>query len=181
MGMHTKRECPEKGCGYSTMVVSELSKHERTAHRAQCGICGFVVGKIKGKWISLADHKCEDFLDNREQFRHNQLWSCPECPFTCKVKINLRTHREQQHGLPKEQTCSECGVLFDSRAALFQHVAEVHKGRKPMHCEVPGCEYVTLCARPGKWMRKHMREGLHGKRRKRRPVPEPDNVAEINV
>ena len=35
--MHTKRECPEKGCGYSTMVVSELSKHERTAHRYDTG------------------------------------------------------------------------------------------------------------------------------------------------
>ena len=31
--MHTRRECPEKGCGYSTTVVAELSHHERTAHR----------------------------------------------------------------------------------------------------------------------------------------------------
>ena len=31
--MHTRRECPEKGCGYATMVAAELSHHERTAHR----------------------------------------------------------------------------------------------------------------------------------------------------
>ena len=31
--MHTRRECPEKDCGFSTMVVAEMSKHERTAHR----------------------------------------------------------------------------------------------------------------------------------------------------
>ena len=31
-------------------------------HRQQCGICGFVVGKVDGVWVSLAGHKCEDYL-----------------------------------------------------------------------------------------------------------------------
>ena len=63
---------------------------------------------------------------------------------------------------------------------LFKHVAEVHKGRKPLRCEVPGCEYYTLAERPGKWMRKHMREGLHGKAGKRKHLPEPEKTALVN-
>ena len=33
------------------------------SHRQQCGICGFVVGKVNAVWVSLAAHKCEDYLD----------------------------------------------------------------------------------------------------------------------
>ena len=62
-------------------------------------------------------------------------------------------------------------------ALLRDHVAEVHKGRKPLRCEVPGCDFYTLCDRPGKFMRKHIREGLHGKFGKRKPLPEVDKDA----
>ena len=44
------------------------------------------------------------------------------------------------------------------------HVAEVHKGRKSLRCDVPGCDFVTINA---KHLRKHMREGRHGKLGKR--------------
>ena len=69
-------------------------------------------------------------------------------------------------------------LLCTSLSALLRdHVAEVHKGRKPLRCEVPGCDFYTLCDRPGKFMRKHIREGLHGKFGKRKPLPEVDKDA----
>ena len=68
-----------------------------------------------------------------------------------------------------------------SSTGLMRHVAETHKGNKPLQCEVPGCDFVSYGDRPGKWLRRHMRAGLHGKRGKRKPLPPTDKNSLANV
>lgn len=70
---------------------------------------------------------------------------CPLCPADRRTYAGLnrlRTHKTLVHEL--SQHCHEmCRESFRTAAELQQHQVDIHRWGQRIHCEAPGCRWVT--------------------------------------
>ncbi|GFS95982.1 zinc finger and SCAN domain-containing protein 10 [Nephila pilipes] len=98
--------CSYRGCEKSD-ITKHLLIHEAPKHK--CQICNKAFRHLKNKELHVKRH-----------FKQRD-YKCGICDFYGYTFTDIRRHIERRHTDSKSTTCSECGLVFESKEELDKH------------------------------------------------------------
>ncbi|XP_077003041.1 uncharacterized protein LOC143671732 [Tamandua tetradactyla] len=150
-------KCPE--CGYSSLRISDLSRHQRlhTGERPyECTVCKKQFARQaylrmhQKRHSEVETYKC---LECGKNFRHRSSLKrhvtthTGEKPHRCEscgksfVQLTALTLHQRTHTKEKPFKCSYCGKTFTQKPNLVT-LLRIHRGEKPYKCN-----YCSKCFR----------------------------------
>ena len=151
----TKLRYPCEYCEKYYLTFQEMVSHRRIhVERHLCSYCGQGFNKRSAmtnhiSYVHEGAHKCtscrvgfkkeEELKEHMEKLGCNNEQTCSQCGKVYATKARLRQHMNYQHG--KKEDCDICGQSI-SRAFLKVH-RQHHLGVKQFQCGICGKRFVT--------------------------------------
>lgn len=145
-----KKSCCDH-CGKIYLTKPELRRHIEYVHEGVTFECDLCNRKLAGK-VNLVKH-----MKSVHGVGYAGRVLCDICGKSFKTRASRKSHIKSVHQKIKKAECSDCGLLFQTKASLQKH-QHTHTNTRPFNCHLCQTGYYCTEYLTGHYKRSHNME-----------------------